>query len=155
MIIALGFILRVVIGSVVVGVASSNWIIIMTFLLALFLGFAKRRDDICLEAESGKSPRPVLVGYNVQFIDLAMAIMAAVLIVSYLLFTFSESVLIYYQTNYLYLTSFFVVFGVLRYLQITLVLKKSGSPTKIFLTDPLIVFNVLLWFFSYGLFLYY
>ena len=144
-IISSGFVLRLFIGSVVTGIALSHWIVIMTFLLALFLALAKRRDDVVIYVDTGKKMRKVVDGYNVQFLDTAMSIMAAVVIVAYILYTTSLEVIERYHTNYLYLTSFFVIVGVLRYLKITLVLQDSGSPTRIVFKDNFMQLILLGW----------
>ncbi len=63
----------------------SMWIVIMTFLLALFMALAKRMDDVLIYLNTGKKMRKVIDGYNLQFLDVAMAIMASVVIVAYTL----------------------------------------------------------------------
>ena len=153
-IIAVGFILRLFIGSVVTNVALSMWIVIITFLLALFLALAKRRDDVLLFINTGKKMRKVIDGYNLQLIDTAMTIMAAGVIVSYILYTTSTSVVQRMHIEYLYLTTIFVILGVLRYLQITLVEENSGSPTRIVLNDGFTQFVIVAWFCAFGWILY-
>ena len=132
-IISIGFVLRLFIGAIVTETPLSKWIVIMTFLLALFLAFAKRRDDVIHFMNTGKKMRKVIDGYNLQLIDGAMMIMASVVIVSYLLYTTSLEVINRINNEYLYLTSFFVILGVLRYMQISFVENNSGSPTKVLL----------------------
>ena len=82
-VIASGFVMRVVVGGVVTGTAIYMWILIMTFLLALFLALAKRRDDVVLFPGTNGKARRAIDGYNLAFIDSAMMIMAAVTIVVY------------------------------------------------------------------------
>ncbi|MCK5817917.1 MAG: hypothetical protein KAH18_01430, partial [Psychromonas sp.] len=86
-IIAIGFVLRLFVGTAVTSLHTSKWIILMTFLLALFLALAKRRDDILLFNKTGQKMRKVIDGYNQQYLDTAMAIMASVVIVSYIMYT--------------------------------------------------------------------
>ena len=81
-IIAIGFVMRIFVGSYSTNVPLSKWIIIMTFLLALFMALAKRRDDVLIFLNTGDKMRKVVDSYNLQFLDSAMAIMAAVVIVS-------------------------------------------------------------------------
>ncbi len=88
-IIAIGFVLRLFIGSAVTDIPLSMWIVIMTFLLALFMALAKRRDDVLIYLDTGKKMRKVIDGYNLQFLDTAMAIMASVVIVAYTIYTTS------------------------------------------------------------------
>ena len=115
----------------------------MTFLLALFLALAKRKDDLVL-INQGHQVRKAIDGYNAEFISMAMGVMASVTIVAYILYTVSPSVVALHG-EYLYITGFWVICGLLRYLQITFVEQKSGSPTLILLKDRLLQAIVLLW----------
>lgn len=153
-IIAIGFVLRLFIGAAVDGIALSMWIVIMTFLLALFMALAKRRDDVLIYLETGKKMRKVLDGYNLQFLDVSMAIMASVVIVVYTIYTTSAEVIARTHSEYLYLTAFFVILGILRYLQVTFVEKESGSPTKIVLKDRFMQFTLLGWIVTFSWILY-
>ena len=154
-IIAIGFVLRILVGSVTTDTPLSMWIIIMTFLLALFLALAKRRDDVLIYLNTGEKMRKVIDGYNLQFLDIAIAIMAPVVIVAYILYTTSTEVIARVQSEYLYLTALFVVVGVMRFLQIIFVEKDSGSPTRIILKDPFIQFTVFGWIATFIWLLYY
>ena len=153
-IIAIGFVLRLFIGSVVTDIHLSKWIIIMTFLLALFMALAKRRDDVLIFLDTGKRMRKVIDGYNLQFLDTAMAIMASVVIVAYTFYTTSPEVVARLDSEYLYLTAFFVILGVMRYLKITFVYKNSGSPTKILNTDRFMQLILLGWVVTFSWILY-
>lgn len=144
-IIATGFVLRLFIGSAVTGIALSMWIVIMTFLLALFLALAKRRDDVFTYLETGKKMRKVIDGYTLQFLDIAMAIMASVVIVAYTIYTTSVEVVGRFHSQHLYLTALFVILGIMRYLQITFVHQDSGSPTRIVLRDRFMQITILAW----------
>lgn len=146
--IATGFILRIFAGAAASGVQISMWLIIMTFLLALFLALAKRRDDVIL-SQQGKATRKNIDGYNLQFVDTTMTLMAGVIIVSYILYTISNEVIERLQAEYLYLTSFFVILGIMRYMQVTIVESASANPTKIVLTDIFLQITIFLWFASF------
>lgn len=148
-IIAVGFVLRLFVGSTVTEIPLSMWIVIMTFLLALFMALAKRRDDVLLFLNTGKKMRKVIDGYNLQLIDSAMMIMASVVIVAYILYTTSTEVLQRMQSEYLYLTALFVILGIMRYLQIAFVENNSGSPTKIVLKDKFMQITILAWVLSF------
>ena len=154
-IISIGFVLRLFIGAIVTVTPLSKWIVIMTFLLALFLALAKRRDDVIHFMNTGKKMRKVIDGYNLQLIDGAMMIMASVVIVSYLLYTTSSEVIKRIDSEYLYLTSLFVILGVLRYMQISFVENNSGSPTKILFKDKFMIINILAWVFSFIYIIYF
>lgn len=153
-IISIGFVLRLFIGSAVTSISLSMWIVIMTFLLALFLALAKRRDDVLIYLETGKKMRQVVNGYNLQLIDSAMTIMAAVVIVSYILYTTSVSTVQRLHSDYLYLTALFVILGIMRYLQIAMLEENSGSPTRIALGDRFIQITILCWLASFGWIIY-
>lgn len=153
-IIAVGFVLRLYIGAAAADVTLSKWIIGMTFLLALFLALAKRRDDVLIYMETGKKIRRVIDGYNLEFVNASMMVMAATVIVSYALYTVSPAVVSRVGTDQLYLTTFFVVIGILKYIQITIVQGRSGSPTEILLKERFIQGTILGWLLSLGFLLY-
>ena len=98
--------------------------------------------------------RKVIDGYNLQFLDSAMAIMASVVIVAYTIYTTSAEVIKKVNSEYLYLTSFFVILGVLRYLKIAFVNKDSGSPTKIVSKDRFMQLILLGWIITFAWILY-
>ena len=148
-IIATGFVLRLFIGAFTSGISLSKWIVIMTFLLALFLALAKRRDDVLHFMNTGKKMRKSIDGYNLQFIDGVMMIMASVVIVSYILYATSLEVVQRIQSEYLYITSLFVVLGILRYLQIIFIENNGGDPTKIIFKDKFVIFTIVLWISSF------
>lgn len=153
-IIAIGFVLRLFIGSVVTGIPLSSWIVVMTFLLALFMALAKRRDDVLIYLDTGKKMRKVIDGYNLQLVDTAMAIMASVVIVAYITYTTSAEVAARVDSPYLYLTALFVILGIMRYLQIAYVHLDSGSPTKIVTRDRFIQLVLAGWLISFTWILY-
>jgi len=126
----------------------------MTFLLSLFLALAKRRDDIFILKKTGVKARKSILGYNLEFINGTMLIMSAVIIVSYLQFTISIEMIIKFGSEYLYLTVIFVIFGIIRYLQVQLVEKNYYSPTEIILTDKILQINVFLWIVSFIIIIY-
>jgi decaprenyl-phosphate phosphoribosyltransferase len=152
LIVAAGFVLRVDAGAGAIAVEPTVWIVICTGLLALFLALAKRRDD--LAKDLSETHRPSLAGYNRRFIDQALAMILGALLVSYLIYTTDQSVIARYGTDKLYLTAPFVIAGVLRYLQITVVEERSGSPTDIALTDRFLIVTMLGWVVVFGLLIY-
>lgn len=153
-IISTGFVLRLFIGSQVTAIPLSMWIVIMTFLLALFLALAKRRDDVLIFRDTGEKMRQVVDGYNLQLIDSAMTIMSAVVIVAYILYTTSAEAVARIGNEHLYLTALFVILGILRYLQIALVEENSGSPTGIVLKDGFIQVTIVAWLAIFGWMIY-
>jgi decaprenyl-phosphate phosphoribosyltransferase len=152
-IIALGFVLRVFAGSEAIDVQPSMWIILMTFLLALFLALAKRRDDVILSSQ-GLTTRKNIDGYNLEFVNAAMVIISSVILVAYIFYTISTEVQERLQTEHLYLTVIFVLVGIMRYMQITFVENDSGSPTKIVLKDRFLQITILMWAVAFGSIIY-
>lgn len=144
-IIALGFVLRLFVGSAATSIELSAWIILTTFLLALFLALAKRRDDEIIFLETGKRMRQAGAGYNLEFINVSLGIMAAVVVVAYTMYTLTPTVAGHFGTDKIYLSVIFVVLGILRYLQLTFVYKDSGSPTRIVLKDRFLQAVILCW----------
>lgn len=150
-IIAIGFVLRLFIGAIVVDTPLSHWIIIITFLLAIFLALAKRRDDVVLYNQNGAKSRLVIDGYNKQFLDIAMSISGTIIIIAYILYTIDFEVMERFSSEYLYLTSIFVFLGILRYLQISFVENRGGDPSRILLKDrflQIVIIGYLISFFG-------
>ena len=102
----------------------------MTFLLTLFLSFAKRRDDVLRMNETGEPPRKNTIRYNLTFINQAITITASVTLVCYIMYTVSPEVVNRFHSDLLYLTSVFVLLGLLRYIQITVVRQEERRPYK-------------------------
>lgn len=142
-IVAFGFVLRILAGGYATNIQLSKWIVLMTFLLMLFLSFAKRRDDVVRMNETGYAPRQNTIRYNLTFINQAITITASVTLVCYIMYTMSPETIQNFHTDYLYLTSVFVLLGLLRYIQISVVDKKSGDPTKVMIHDRFMQLTVL------------
>lgn len=153
-VIATGFVLRIVFGGLASGVTLTHWIVLMVFLLALLLAFAKRRDDVVLYEHTGQQVRHGVEHYSLPFLDLVLGLLAAITIVCYILYTVSPEVIVRFHSPYVYLTSIFVLGGIIRYLQLTIVAKRSGSPTKVLLTDHCVQACILLWVASFAVLLY-
>lgn len=153
-IIAFGFVLRVLAGGFATDIALSKWLVLMTFLLTLFLSFAKRRDDVLRMNETGEPPRKNTIRYNFTFINQAITITASVTLVCYIMYTVSPEVVNRFHSDLLYLTSVFVLLGLLRYIQITVVDKRSGDPTKMMLRDRFTQCVVLLWALTFLVLIY-
>ena len=153
-IVAFGFVLRILAGGFACELALSNWIVIMTFLLTLFMSFAKRRDDVLRMNSTGEAPRKNTVRYNLTFINQAITITASVTLVCYIMYCVSPEVSERFDTPYLYLTFVFVLLGLLRYIQIAVVDEKSGDPTKIILHDHFSQIIVVAWILSFLLMIY-
>ncbi len=153
-IVAFGFVLRILAGGLATEVWLSKWIVLMTFLLTLFLSFAKRRDDVLRMNETGEAPRQNTSRYNLTFINEAITITASVTLVCYIMYTVSPEVSANFHTDHLYLTSVFVLLGLLRYIQIAVVDKQSGDPTKVILRDRFTQLIVVAWGLSFLVIIY-
>ena len=155
MIVATGFVLRVIGGGMAADVYTSHWLISMIFLLSLFIVLAKRRDDILEYNKSGVALRSSIQNYNLDFIMSVLTMLSGIIIVAYLMYTISPEVSERFGTDHLYFTTVFVIAGVMRYIQITLVENKSGSPTRILYSDRFIHFTLAGWIASFFLIIYY
>jgi len=153
-IISTGFVIRVLAGGISTGTWVSQWIILMTFLLALFLAFAKRRDDVVIFNNCGKKMRKNITRYNLEFLNNAISIIAAMTMICYIMWTMSQAVIERLGTEQLYITSIFVLLGMMRYMQLTIVDAKSGSPTNILQRDKFIHLCILGWIVSFIVIIY-
>lgn len=153
-IISLGFVIRIVLGGQVTGIVLTHWIIIMTFLLALFLAIAKRRDDVLRRDTEGVATRRSVQHYSLAFMDMAVSIVATMTLLAYVMYTISPEVVQRFQSPYLYATSVFVLLGILRYLQITIIKAQSGSPTRVMLTDRFLQCCIIGWVLTFVVLIY-
>ncbi|MBC7849304.1 MAG: UbiA prenyltransferase family protein [Chitinophagaceae bacterium] len=153
MIVAAGFVLRVKGGAVLGRIDTTEWLIIMTFLLALFMAIGKRRDDVILKLSTGTDMRKAVKGYTLDYLNIVLGLVCAIIIVAYINYTVSGALYLEFGHR-LYYTSIFVIAGVLRYLQIIFVLNNSGSPTDILYKDRFIQLTLLLWVASFFAILY-
>ena len=153
-VLSFGFVLRILAGGFATNITPSNWLVMMTFLLTLFLAFAKRRDDVVRMMKTGEAPRHNTERYNLTFINQAVTITASVTVVSYIMYTISPAVIERTGSEYVYLTSVFVILGLLRYMQRTLVDEKSGDPTKMLYSDHFLQLVIAMWFMAYLIIIY-
>jgi len=153
-IISIGFVLRVKSGAILAKVGLSEWLTIMVFLLALFMAIGKRRDDVLLKLSNGTDMRKAVKGYNLDFINVALSLTSAVIIVAYFMYTTSPEIIDRLQTYRLYYTCLFVLVGIFRYLQLVYVQQDSQSPTKILYKDRFIQVVIILWIISFYVILY-
>lgn len=154
MIVAAGFVLRIMAGAEAACITPSHWIVLMTFLLALFLALAKRRDDVLHYEQTREELRSNVVFYNREFLNATLTLVAAVMLVCYIMYTVDEQIMQRLGCRYVYMTTIFVLAGILRYLQLTLVEAKSWSPTRILLRDRFLQLCILLWFLSFAIIIY-
>ena len=144
MVIAAGFVLRAVGGGLVIDVAISQWLIMCTILLSLFLAFCKRRQELETLSQAHEH-RTILREYSVSFIDQMINVVTASTVVSYMFYTMSPDVEQRLGTQHLYLTVPFVLYGIFRYLYLVHRLGRGASPTQALLTDRPLLLCVGLW----------
>ncbi len=145
MTLAFSFVTRAYAGAVAVDVAASKWLLINTLLLALFLGFGKRRHELVLLDVEATAHRKSLSNYSPYLLDQLIGVTTASVVVMYMLYTFSDEVSAKLGTQNLYVTIPFVVYGIFRYLYLIHRKQEGGSPTKVLYTDKPILLTVLLW----------
>lgn len=139
--IALGFLLRVIGGALVIKVYISPWILLCTLLLSLFLGFSKRRNELVILENGADSHRKILEEYSLEFIDNMLSIVTASTVMAYSLYTFMSSD----NTYNMMLTIPFVLYGIFRYQYIIYRKKEGGSPEETVLSDIPLMLNIILW----------
>ena len=154
LVVASFYVMRVLAGAITGDIVPSQWIVVMTFLLALFLVLGKRRDDVMLQAETGTTVRRGVANYNLQSVNMTLTLVATVTIVAYMMYTMSDEVATRFGNHYVYCTAVFVLAGILRYLQITVVENRSGSPTRVLFRDRFIQLCLLGWFLTFLLIIY-
>jgi len=152
--IAAGFVLRVLGGAVIISVVASQWLILCTILLSLFLGFSKRRHELILLEDSATSHRRVLEHYSPYFLDQMIAVVTASTLICYALYTMSRDTVEKLGTSKLIYTIPFVLYGIFRYLYLVHQKEEGGSPTEIMFTDKPMIINLCLWVISSVVFIY-
>lgn len=144
-IISLGFVIRAIAGAVAISVFISPWLILCTFLIALFLALAKRRHELILLNEAAASHRSNLADYTVPLLDQLISIVTAATIISYSIYTLSPGVTEKFGNRYMILTLPFVLYGIFRYLYLIYVREEGGSPTRVLLADLPLLVSAILW----------
>lgn len=152
--IASGFVLRAIAGAVLIGVAVSEWLVICTSMVALLIGFGKRRHELVLLERSAGNHRPSLGEYSVDFLDAIMNICAGAAVVTYALYTCSTDTVTRVGSRGMLVTIPFVVYGVFRYLFLIHVGKKGGNPVQILFNDLPTIVNLALWILASGFVIY-
>jgi 4-hydroxybenzoate polyprenyltransferase len=143
--VSLGFVLRAVAGAVAIAVVISEWLLICTLLLALFLTLAKRRHELVSLNDSAAGHRRILAEYSPYLLDQMIAVVTASCLMAYAFYTTAQETTEKFQTDKLALTIPFVLYGIFRYLYLVHRKEKGGSPTDVLLTDRPLLLAVALW----------
>ncbi|TET97024.1 MAG: decaprenyl-phosphate phosphoribosyltransferase [Candidatus Zixiibacteriota bacterium] len=154
MAVALSFVVRAYAGAFAIDVPASKWMLINTLLLALFLGFGKRRHELIVLEEGAAAHRKILGKYSPYLLDQLIAVVTPSVLVMYMLYSFSTEVSLKLGTQNLFATIPFVVYGLFRYLYLIHKEEKGGSPTHVLISDLPIMITVLLWLITSSLVLY-
>jgi 4-hydroxybenzoate polyprenyltransferase len=140
-----GFVLRAVAGGLAIGVQVSDWLLICTILLSLFLTLAKRRHELTTLSESATGHRKILAEYSPYLLDQMIAVVTASCVTAYAFYTTAAETREKFQTERLPWTLPFVLYGIFRYLYLVHQKAKGGSPTDVLLTDRPLLLAVALW----------
>jgi 4-hydroxybenzoate polyprenyltransferase len=155
-IIAAGFMLRVLAGVFAIEVEISSWLVLCTLFVSIFLAVSKRRGELILSMSTDSyDARPVLRQYDLTFIDQMMTVAASGMAISYALYTVAERTVNIFGTENLIFTTVFVLFGVFRYIFLMRNKKTEDNPMHLLLSDGPLVVNMLLWFLSCVIIIYF
>ena len=152
--ISLGFLLRGVAGALAISVQFSDWLIVCTILLALFLALAKRRHELTSLNDVASGHRPILAEYSPYLLDQMVGVVSASCLMAYAFYTTAEETREKFQTDRLAWTIPFVLYGIFRYLYLVHQRDQGGSPTDLLLTDRPLLVDVALWALSIVLIVY-
>ncbi len=152
--IATSFVLRLLAGGVATSTELSHWIIIMVVLLALFLAFAKRRDELIIYLEEKVLVRKNINKYSLKFLDTTLKTLSLLIIILYLAYSFSPEIKMQFNSSYIWLTSIFVVLGLFRYNKLIKLRHSYVNPTKILLKDFPLQLIVAGWIISFYIIIY-
>ncbi len=142
---SLGFVIRAVAGGVAIGVPISDWLLVCTFLLALFMALAKRRHELTSLNENASEHRQILAEYSPYLLDQMISVVTASCVTAYAFYTLAQETREKFQTDLLSLTIPFVLYGIFRYLYLVHRKDQGGSPSEILLTDRPLLLAVALW----------
>lgn len=142
--VASGFVLRVLAGTWAIGIRASHWLLLCTFLLSLFLGFAKRRHEAVMLGDGKSGSRKVLSSYSPLFLDQMLAVITPSVLLTYVLYTVDAETVAKYGSERLMLTTPFVMYGIFRY-QYQVYERNEGDPTATLYRDPTLALCVAAW----------
>jgi 4-hydroxybenzoate polyprenyltransferase len=152
--IAGGFVLRAVAGALAVSVPISQWLLVCTTLLALFLAFSKRRHELTMLGEAAIGHRRILEEYTPYLLDQMVAVVTASTLIAYTVYATSAETAERLGTSRLGLTIPFVLYGIFRYLYLVHQKRGGGSPAVLLITDRPLLACVALWALGVALILY-
>jgi 4-hydroxybenzoate polyprenyltransferase len=149
-----GFVLRAIGGAVAINVAFSSWLLLMTLLGALFIGFSKRRAEIVSLADDASGHRRILAEYSPYLLDQMIGVVTASTVVAYAFYTMSPETEAHFGTKQLSYTIPFVIYGIFRYLYLVHQRDGGGNPSELLVTDRPLLLCGALWTVSVIVILY-
>jgi 4-hydroxybenzoate polyprenyltransferase len=148
LLVAAGFLIRVIAGGVAIGVEISAWLLICTFLLALFIALSKRRHELIFLEKDASNHRPILKEYSPYLLDQMISVVTASTVIAYCLYTISEETIAKFGSSNLIFTVPFVLYGIFRYLYLIHQKCEGGSPESLLIKDKPFFIAILLWIVS-------
>jgi 4-hydroxybenzoate polyprenyltransferase len=148
LIVAIGFVLRAMAGAAAIGVAISNWLLLCTILLSLFLALSKRRHELVLLEGGAINHRAILKEYSPYLLDQLIAVVTASTLMAYALYTMDKEVQDHLGTDQLIFTTPFVIYGIFRFLYLVHQKDLGGDTSEIIVTDKPFALNIFLWVLS-------
>ena len=145
MAISIGFVLRAIAGGVVLNVIVTFWLLLCTFLLALFLALSKRRHELVLLSEDASRHRTNLAEYSPYLLDQMIGVVTASCFIAYTLYTMSAETIAKFHTDKLSFTVPFVIFGIFRYLYLVHQKQEGGNPSALLYSDRPLLISIILW----------
>jgi 4-hydroxybenzoate polyprenyltransferase len=142
--IAIGFVLRAAAGAEAIDVPMSQWLLVCTILLALFLALSKRRHELTLLAGAATGHRQILEEYSPYLLDQMIGVVTASTLMAYIIYCTSPETIERFGTDWLVLTTPFPIYGIFRYLYLVHQ-RGSGSPSDVLLTDRPLIACIMLW----------
>ncbi len=153
-VLSFGFVIRALAGALAINVEFTNWLVICTFFLALFLALSKRRHEVVLLEKGAGEHRSVLEHYSLYYLDQMILLVAGGALLTYTIYTCSAEVIERFDTDKLYVTVPFVVFGLFRYLYLIHQKQSGGDPSKALIKDVPLGTTVVLWALACGILIY-
>jgi decaprenyl-phosphate phosphoribosyltransferase len=152
--ISIMFVLRVLGGGATAHVSVSSWLVMTTFLLALFLALAKRRQELVLFENGAGNHRPVLDQYTPQLADEMMSLITPAILITYILYALSPEIMARFNSPMLYVTTAFVIFGIMRYQYLVHRVNLGYDPTELIIHDLPLMTAIVAWVFSFYFIIY-
>lgn len=154
-IISIGFVLRAISGAVLIEVEVSEWLILCTSMVALLVGFGKRRHELALLQGSAGDHRASLNDYSIDFLDSIMAICSGAALITYALYTRADETVARVGSHAMLITIPFVVYGIFRYLFLIHRRGEGGDPVQILFRDRATLLNLALWIMTVAAVIYF